>query len=185
MQQTFPCPKCGAQIPVGQHFCSACSERFEYRCGNCGAATETISGFCTNCGEKLHRQTQLTEPQAKRATKTHTKEKPERERPTPQPIGQVGRYLIFIAIIIFIGAALYAVGTSSPGETSNWLGSFIFGGKSPPSVPPSTPPSTPPTIDAQQTPTPATDLPRYSANQVIAVAKRLSPACRAPTQRTG
>jgi hypothetical protein len=119
----------------------------------------------------------LTEPPDKAATKAHKKDKTEREKPAPQPMGQVGRYLIFIAIIIFIGAILYAVGTSSPGETSNWLGSFIFGGKSPP--------STPPTIDAQQTPKPAPDLPRYTADQVTAAARKLSPNCRAPIKRTG
>ncbi|MBM3149202.1 MAG: zinc-ribbon domain-containing protein, partial [Chloroflexi bacterium] len=27
----FPCPKCGAEIPVGQAYCTSCGERFEYK----------------------------------------------------------------------------------------------------------------------------------------------------------
>ncbi len=179
LQPAFPCPKCGAQIPVGQQFCSTCGERFEYRCGHCGAVAETLSGFCANCGKKLHRQTQPpTESSAKKVRRTRQEEKPKRKKTIPQPIGQVGRYLILIAIIIFIGAILYAISTGPQGEPSNWFGgSFIFGGQSPPSTPPNT--------DAQPTPKPAIDLPRYTTNQVIAAAKKISPSCRVPTKRTG
>jgi len=178
LQPAFPCPKCGAQIPVGQQFCSTCGERFEYRCGHCGAVAETLSGFCTNCGRKLYQQTQLAKPSAKKVRRTRQEEKPKRKKAIPQPIGQVSRYLILITIIIFIGAILYIIGTSPQGEMSNWLGGgFSFGGQSPPSTPPST--------DAQPTPKPAPDLPRYTTDQVIAASKNLSPDCRAPAKRTG
>ncbi|HEX76270.1 MAG TPA: zinc-ribbon domain-containing protein [Dehalococcoidia bacterium] len=178
LQPAFPCPKCGTQIPVGQKFCSNCGQHFEYRCNHCGAVAETLSGFCTNCGEKLYQQTQLAKPSAKKVRKTRKEEKPKREKAIPQPAGQVGRYLILIIIIIFIGAILYAISTSPQGEMSNWFGgSFIFGGKSPASTPPST--------DAQQKPESGPDLPRYTTDEVIAAAKKISPYCRLPTRRTG
>jgi hypothetical protein len=120
----------------------------------------------------------LAKPSAKKVRRTRQEEKPKRKKAIPQPIGQVGRYLILIAIIIFVGAILYTIGTSPQGEMSNWLGgSFIFGGQ--------TPPSTPPITDTQQKPKPAPDLPRYTISQVIAAAKNLSPDCRAPAKRTG
>jgi len=96
----------------------------------------------------------------------------------PQAVGNVGRYLILLAIIIFIGTILYIIGTGPQGGTSNWLGgSFIFGGQSPPSTPPNT--------DIQQEPQPDSDSPEYTAEQVIAEAKKISPHCRLSTQRTG
>lgn len=178
MQQAFPCPKCGAQIPVGQQLCNTCGQRFEYRCHHCGAATRDLSGFCTNCGGKLYQQTHLTKPSANKVKEARQKERARRERMVPQPAGQIGRYLIFIATIIFIGAILYTIGTGLQGQTSNWFGSsFIFGGASPPSTPPST--------DAQQQLKPASDSPHYTMDQVIAAAKKISPYCRVPTRRTG
>jgi hypothetical protein len=164
---------------VGQQFCSTCGERFEYRCGHCGAVAETISGFCTNCGKKLRQQTKPpTESSVKKVIVTSQKGEARQKTAIPQPMGQVGRYLILIAIIIFVGAILYIIGTSPQGEMSNWLGgSFIFGGQ--------TPPSTPPITDTQQKPKPAPDLPRYTTDQVIAAAKNLSPDCRVPAKRTG
>jgi hypothetical protein len=179
LQQSFPCPKCGTQIPVGQKFCGTCGERFDYRCGHCGAAVKTLSGFCTNCGKKLPPQTKPpTESSAKKVIVTSQKVEASQKTAIPQPMRHVGRYLIIIGIIIFIGAILYAISTGPQGEPSNWFGgSFTFGGQSPPSTPPNT--------DAQPTPKPAIDLPRYTADQVIAAAKNLSPDCRVSTRRTG
>ena len=178
LQPAFPCPKCGTQIPVGQRLCSNCGQHFEYRCRHCGAVAETLSGFCTNCGGKLYQQTQLAKHSANKVRKTRKEEKPKNEKAIPQPVGQVGRYLILIIIIIFIGAILYAISTSPQGEMSNWFGgSFIFGGKSPASTPPST--------NTQQKPESGPDLPRYTTAEVIAAAKKISPYCRLPTRRTG
>ena len=178
LQPVFPCPKCGTQIPVGQKFCGACGQHFEYRCRHCGAVAETLSGFCTNCGGKLHQQKQPATPSAKKVRKTPKEKIPKKGKAIPQPVGQVGRYLILIAIIIFIGAILYAISTGPQGEMTNWFGgSFIFGGKSPASTPPST--------DTQQKPESGPDLPRYTTDQVIAIAKKVSPHCRLPTRRTG
>jgi hypothetical protein len=178
LQPTFPCPKCGTQTPVGQKFCINCGQYFEYRCRHCGAVAETLSGFCTNCGGKLYQQKQPTKPPAKKARKTPKEEIPKKEKTIPQPVGQVGRYLILIVIIIFIGAILFAISTSPQGDLANWFGgSFTFGGKSPA--------PTPPTTDAQQKPESGPDLPRYTADQVIAIAKKANPHCRLPTRRTG
>ena len=179
MQQAFPCPKCGAPVPVGQRFCSTCGQHFEYRCRHCGAAAESLSGFCTNCGGQLQKQTQPpAKPVAKEAIATRREEKTRQATVMPQAVGNVGRYLILLAIIIFIGTILYIIGTGPQGGTSNWLGgSFIFGGQSPPSTPPNT--------DIQQEPQPDSDSPEYTAEQVIAEAKKISPHCRLSTQRTG
>jgi predicted RNA-binding Zn-ribbon protein involved in translation (DUF1610 family) len=178
-QTTFPCPKCGTQIPVGQKFCGNCGQHFEYRCRHCGAVSETLSGFCTNCGGKLYQQKLSAKPSVKKARKIPKKEEiPKRNREIPQPIGQVGRYLILVVIIIFIGAILFAISTSQQGDMSNWFGgSFSFGGKSPASTPPNT--------DTQQKPEAGPDLPGYTADQVIAIAKKANPYCRLPSRRTG
>ena len=179
MQQAFPCPKCGAQVPVGQRFCSACGQHFQYRCRYCGTAVKSLSGFCTNCGGQLHQPTQSpTEPAAKKVIVTRREERTRQATAMPQTVGHVGRYLILIAIIIFMGAILYVIGTGTQGETSGWFGgSFIFGGQSPPSTPPNT--------NVQQEPQPDSDLPQYTTEQVIAEAKKISPHCRLSTRRTG
>ncbi|MFC2050381.1 zinc ribbon domain-containing protein [Chloroflexota bacterium] len=178
LQPVFPCPKCGTQIPVGQKLCSNCGQHFEYRCRHCGAVAESLSGFCPNCGGKLYQQKQSVQTSAKKVRKTPKEEIPKRNREIPQPVAQVGRYLIIIVIIIFIGAILFTISTSPQGDLANWFGgSFTFGGKSPASTPPST--------DTQQKPESGPDLPRYTTDQVIAIAKKASPYCRLPSRRTG
>lgn len=179
MQQAFPCPKCGAQIPVGQQFCSTCGQHFEYRCRHCGTAVKTLSGFCTHCGKKLCQQTQSpAKPAAKEFIAVHREKKVRQAAAIPQSAGHVGRYLILIAIIVFIGTTLYIIGTGPQAGTSSWFGGgFIFGGQSPP--------STPPDMDAQQESNSESDLPLYTSDQVIAEAKKISPHCRVPTRRTG
>ena len=174
MQQSFPCPKCGAQIPVGQHVCGTCGQRFEYRCRHCGSGVGTASGFCTNCGGKLYHVAQHT----------HYRQAARVENTVRRPIGQIGRYLIVVAIIFFMVGIIFAIGTSTQGDSSNWLGGYNFGGQSPPSSPPSSPPVTSGT-DVQQNPKSASDSPGYTTDQVLAAAKKLSPDCRLQTRRTG
>lgn len=187
MQQSFQCPKCGAQIPVGQQFCNSCGQHFEYRCRHCGSAINTLSGLCTRCGEKLHQQAQMpTWPAGQEVTTTPQKLKISHQTETTRPIDQVSRYLILLAIIIFMGAILYAIGTGTQGETANWFGSgFTFGGHSAPSTPPpsTTPPSTSSSADNQLEPEPEYDLPQYTTSQVLAAAKRMSPYCRLSSTR--
>ena len=180
MQQSFPCPKCGAQISVGQHFCSTCGQRFEYRCRHCGNTIGTSSGFCTNCGGKLHHLAHRTKPPANKAEQIHHKKAARVEDTVRRPIGQIGRYLVVVAIIFFLVGIIYAVGTSSQGNSSTWLGGYIFGGQSPPSTPPATDGT-----DSQQKPKSVSNSPVYTMNEVIAAAKKLSPDCRLPSRRTG
>ena len=180
MQQSFPCPKCGAQIPVGQHFCSTCGQRFEYRCRHCGSGVGTASGFCTNCGGKLYHVAHHTEPLANKAEHIHHIKATRVEDTVRRPVSQIGRYLIVVAIIFFMVGIIFAIGTSTQGDSSNWLGGYIFGGQSPPSTPPATNGT-----DSQQKPKSVSNSPVYAMNEVIAAAKKLSPDCRLQTRRTG
>lgn len=180
MQQSFPCPKCGAQIPVGQYFCGACGQRFEYRCRHCGTTVGDSSGFCTNCGGKLSSLPQRAQPAAKKTEHTYHRQEARLEHTAQRPIVHIGRYVIVVAVILFMVGIIYAVGSSSQGGSSNWLGGYSFEGKSPPSAPPVTD-----GIHNQQNPKPVSDSPSYTASEVIAAASKISPDCRLQTKRTG
>ena len=54
MQQIFPCPTCGAQNVIGQEFCQACGQRFEYNCPHCGAVVDSTLVNCPACRESLY-----------------------------------------------------------------------------------------------------------------------------------
>jgi hypothetical protein len=182
LQQSFPCPKCGSQIPVGQLFCGTCGQRFEYRCRHCGTAV-TSSGFCANCGGKLQHLQQHTTHSINKAEQTYHRKAAGAENTVRQPVGHIGRYFIVLAIILLMVAIVFAVGTSTQGNSSNRLGGYNFGGQSPTSAPPSTPSVTDGT-NGQQKPKPVSDSPGYTMDQVIAAAKQLSPDCRLQTART-
>lgn len=62
MQQTFPCPKCGAQSVVGQQFCGACGARLDSSCPWCGLEQAPGQRFCTGCGIMLGATPQDREP---------------------------------------------------------------------------------------------------------------------------
>jgi len=66
LQGQMMCESCGAVLPYGSVFCSACGKRADEkqengvsgnaggkRCAKCGAAVETGSLFCTVCGERI------------------------------------------------------------------------------------------------------------------------------------
>jgi hypothetical protein len=179
LQQSFPCPKCGSQIPVGQLFCGACGQRFEYRCRHCGTVVGTSSGFCGNCGGKLQHLQQRTVHSINRAKQSYHGKAARAQNTERQPIGHIGRYLIVVAIIFFMIGIIYAIGSSTQGDSSNWLGGYNFGGQSPPSTPPVTDGT-----NEQQKPKPVSDSPAYTMNEVIAAAQQLSPDCRLQTRRT-
>jgi len=62
MQQTFACPKCGAQNAVGQQFCGACGERLIANCPRCGASVTAGYRFCGSCGAQPDWEMQRGEP---------------------------------------------------------------------------------------------------------------------------
>ena len=53
MQQMFTCHKCGWQNVIGQRFCGACGERFEYNCPHCGDIVDPSYTACNVCGAEL------------------------------------------------------------------------------------------------------------------------------------
>ena len=68
------CPQCGADVPQGAQFCSACGCKIEQPkpeekpgkpvCSNCGAVLEPGSLFCTSCGHKVEKEEEPA-PEAK------------------------------------------------------------------------------------------------------------------------
>ena len=53
LQQTKPCPKCGAKNAPSAKFCSECGAPFEPICPKCGAKNAPSAKFCSECGGKL------------------------------------------------------------------------------------------------------------------------------------
>lgn len=59
------CDSCGAEITIGEKFCSKCGNRMETpeeviqeeggsrKCPECGAETTPDTAFCSNCGQAL------------------------------------------------------------------------------------------------------------------------------------
>jgi hypothetical protein len=181
LQQSFPCPKCGSQIPVGQYCCGTCGQRFEYRCHSCGVPIKGSSGFCSNCGKKLTNLPQHAPAPSLAPEQTHYRQTPTIEHATKHRVGAVGRYLIVVVVILLMVGIVYAVGASTQANSSSWTGGYSFGGQSPPSTPP---PAADGTVN-QQDPKTVSDTPSYTVNEVIALAQKFSPDCRLETSRTG
>ena len=180
MQQSFHCPKCGAQIPIGQSFCGTCGQRFEYRCRHCGTAIGDSSGFCANCGAKVHHTVQPARPAASRVEYTSYPKATRARHTLHRPASHIGRYLALVAIIFVMVGIIFAIGTSTQGGSSSWLGGYVFGGQSPPS----SPPASDGTVGQHKSIT--SNVPTYTEDQVIAAARELSPNCRLQTiRRTG
>jgi hypothetical protein len=53
MQQTSVCPKCGAQNPLSQVFCSGCGAQLQQNCPNCNSVVDASARFCSTCGAGL------------------------------------------------------------------------------------------------------------------------------------
>jgi predicted nucleic acid-binding Zn ribbon protein len=181
LQQSFPCPKCGNQIPVGQYFCSACGQRFEYRCHACGTPISGSSGFCSNCGKKLTNMPQHAPAPSIKSEPTHHRRAATMEHTPQHRVGAIGRYLIIVAVIFLMVGIVYAVGSSTQGDSSSWMSGYSFGGQAPPTTPP---PATE-GIVTQQDPKTAPDSPSYTMSKVIELARQFSPDCRLQTRRTG
>ena len=174
MRRVFPCPKCGSQSVVGQRFCEACGEKFPYSCPMCGASIEPAYKACPNCRTKLgwgeHQRKPLPDVarihQERQRTYGHRG-----ERQQPQ---KTNAWLGFMAIVLCIGAIFYAIAAGLQGGASEGLsGGFIFEKIVP--APALTPP---PSTEDEQEPAPIADLPSYTADEVVALAKSFSPDCR-------
>jgi hypothetical protein len=182
LQQSFPCPKCGSQIPVGQYFCGSCGQRFEYRCHACGTPISGSSGFCSNCGKKLSNIPQHAPASSTKAVQPHHTQIPKVEYSSQHSAGPIGRYLIIVAVILVMVGIIYAIGSSTQGDSSTWLGGYSFGGQSPPS---SAPPSTGSDgVVSQKQPKTVPDSPSYTMTEVIQLASKFNPDCRLQTRRT-
>ena len=177
----FPCPKCGAQISVGQRVCAACGEKFDYRCARCGATFDTNYRFCAGCGAELGSGMQQPvsslgaggAPYHKRGG-IYQHGKSAQKRTSSLPTGWMGVWLGSIAIMLCIGAVIYAVGIDSQAESAEGLdGGFIFQQKSPAPAP-----VPQPSTEPEEEPVLVPDLPRYAADEVMVLAKSFSTDCR-------
>jgi DNA-directed RNA polymerase subunit RPC12/RpoP len=180
LQQSFQCPKCGSQIPVGQYFCVTCGQRFEYRCHTCGTPISGSSGFCSNCGKKLSNTPQRVPTPSIKSEQIHHRQAARIEHATQHRAGAIGRYFIIVVVIFLVVGIVYAVGASTQNNASGWTGGYSFGGQSPPSTPP---PATDSTVTQQDQKT-ASDAPSYTMSEVIELAQQFSPDCRLQTRRT-
>jgi hypothetical protein len=181
LQQSFQCPKCGNQIPVGQYCCGTCGQRFEYRCHSCGTPVIGSSGFCGNCGKKLSSIPQQTPAQPIKAEQPPYRQEARVEHATQRHTSPIGRYLIVVVVIFLMVGIIYAVGSSTQGDSTGWLGGYSFGGQSPPS----TPPPTTNGVVGQHDPETVSDSPKYTVSEVIELARKYSPYCRLQTRSTG
>ena len=178
MRRVFPCPKCGSQSVVGQRFCEACGEKFPYSCPMCGASIEPAYKACPNCRTKLSwgEQGPKYSPgvakihQERQRAYRHLGER----QPHQKPNAWLGGWLGSIAIVLCVGAVLYAVAVVSQGGASSGLtGGFIFEQMVP--APILTPPSD---VEDEEEPALVTDLPSHTADEVIMLARSFSPDCR-------
>ena len=121
--QIFLCHKCGAQNVVGQQFCQACGEKFQYNCPYCGVVVDPTMVTCPNCRKGLEWPT----PQRVKAfPKTQTEayrgyqeqpeleeeeagKKPKQKKSGPWLIGCLGAIVLVICILI----AVYFIDASS------------------------------------------------------------------------
>jgi len=148
----FPCPKCGAEIPVGQAYCTSCGERFEY---------------------KAPGEVQISQP-------------PPVMPPQPIMVPPHGHHRHgfwafwgIVGAILCLGVVFFLVITGGGSEPIGSGKGFSLKQSSPgPSAPPIIRPVPEDAPIAEDEPVEVTGSSRYSKEQVIAVAKRVSPECR-------
>jgi len=99
--QIFLCHKCGAQNVVGQQFCQACGEKFQYNCPYCGVVVDPTMVTCPNCRKGLEWPTpQRVKAFPKMKTEAYQEqkwvegeaieEKPKQKKPDPWLMGCLG-----------------------------------------------------------------------------------------------
>jgi uncharacterized membrane protein YvbJ len=114
MQQIFLCPTCGAQNIVGQEFCQACGQRFQYNCPYCGAVVDSTLVNCPKCRESLYWPTLQRvkafpkQPETRKGPSEvagEEGEKPKKKKSDPWLLGCLG--LVIIAILVLGAYFIY------------------------------------------------------------------------------
>lgn len=115
MTQTLQCNKCGTQNKLGLHFCTACGEKFLYRCPQCSTNIEPGDEYCSHCSARLNwgtateqqmdvtfEQAQLTktEQQEIKRHETKQKESPQQKGINPWLIALIVTVVLIIAVFI-------------------------------------------------------------------------------------
>ena len=115
MQQTFPCTKCGAQNPVGQRFCGACGESFQYNCPCCSGLIDPAFRFCPNCrvqlGWGIQQQPGWIPQQPTWA--------PPARRSQPSSATPILVLVLIVLLVGLGGVSYWAFGPSSPNSPPN------------------------------------------------------------------
>ena len=107
MPQTLLCYKCGAQNIMGMRFCTACGERFLYKCPKCGTNIEPGFGYCSGCSARLDwgTETEKTAHTNFEQTKLAEFEQAEEKETVRSKNRGLSLWLIaFIIVVILIGA---------------------------------------------------------------------------------
>lgn len=129
--QIFLCHKCGAQNVVGQQFCQACGEKFQYNCPYCGVVVDPTMVTCPDCRKGLEWPTpQRVKAFPKMKTEAYQEqkwvegeaieEKPKQKKSDPWLIG----CLALIVLVLCIAGVVFFIDASSQ--------------QSPPVIPPAT-----------------------------------------------
>ena len=113
MQQIFLCPTCGAQNVVGQQFCQACGQKFDYNCPYCGFIVDPTLVTCPGCRGALDWPTPQRVKAFPKQTSTHQEQerdeegeaKPKRKKSDPWLTGCLG--VVVIAFLVLGGYYVY------------------------------------------------------------------------------
>ena len=115
MQQTFPCPKCGAQNIIGERACQSCSAALQYGCPQCNTSIDAKFTACPKCGATLNwpiqEQKKPSPPGKKEAVQNSTDEAQGETSEQRKPGQKKTIYLLtvsvsLIGILFFAGFAI-------------------------------------------------------------------------------
>jgi hypothetical protein len=112
MPQMLQCYKCNTQNILGMRFCTACGEKFTYKCPQCSAEIEGGSGYCSNCTVKLdwgisiEQMMNISSDQTKPTKAKQAKEYKSNQKEQLQEIGISPWLISFIVIVLLIVALL-------------------------------------------------------------------------------
>lgn len=113
-QQIFLCPTCGAQNVVGQQFCQACGQKFDYNCPYCGFVVDPTLVTCPGCRGALNWPTPQRVKAFPKQTSTYQEQerdeeegeaKPKRKKSDPWLTGCLG--VVVIAFLVLGGYFVY------------------------------------------------------------------------------